>query len=242
VIAIIPARLQSTRLPGKVLLEIAGSSILQRVYAKAEAAQVFDEVLVATDSTEVMDHCARHGMNACMTEPTHTTGTDRIAEAAMTRAHDIVINIQGDEPFIEEQNIVALVNLLKRSEVTIGTLCKSIETSDTLFDYNAVKLVKNGKDEVLYFSRQAIPTQRDRPYRDWLSFGKYYKHLGLYGFRRDTLKEIVALPVSALERAEKLEQLRWLENGYKVHCAVVQSESIGIDTPEDLDKARAYYR
>lgn len=238
--AIIPARLQSTRLPEKVLADIAGSSMLQRVYAIANTTDLFDQVIVATDSEQVMSHCIAKNMRAMITSAAHQSGTDRIAEVAELLNSDIIINIQADEPFLEQESLHALVDLMKLEEVLIGTLAKKITTTEELLDYNNVKLVKDKNSKVLYFSRQAIPSHRDLPYRQWLDNSTYFQHLGIYGFKRETLLSITSLPVSSLEKSEKLEQLRWLENGFSIHATTVDSTSFGIDTEEDLQKARDY--
>lgn len=242
VVAIIPARFESTRLQGKMLKEIAGQSILFRVYQQAIASEVFDDIIVATDHKSIFEHCTLYDMQVVMTSIHHISGTDRIAEVALGIDADIIINIQGDEPFIETSCIQSLVNLLRNGHVTIGTLCKKIEDQPSLFDYNVVKLVKDVNDKVFYFSRQAIPSHRELAYREWLAKSSYYQHMGLYGFKKETLLELVKLNPSVLELSEKLEQLRWLENGYTVHCKEVISKSFGIDTQEDLDRAIAFYK
>lgn len=238
IIAIIPARFKSRRLPSKMLADIAGKSILHRVYEQALKADVFDEIIVATDHQKIIEHCSMMKMKVELTSDSHISGTDRIAEVAHTKDADIIINIQGDEPFIEIESIRALVSLLKNEDVAIGTLCKVIKEESALYDYNIVKLVKDISSKVLYFSRQALPSHRDKPYREWMENSTYYQHLGLYGFKKETLLEIVKLKPSALELSEKLEQLRWLENGYSIYCEEVQSDSFGIDTEKDLEKAR----
>ena len=238
--AIIPARLQSSRLPEKVLADIAGNSMLQRVYAIALATSLFDQVIVATDSEVVMDHCIKNNMRAMITSGAHQSGTDRIAEVAEMLDSDIIINIQADEPFLEKSTLVALVELMKNEDVSIGTLTKRIESTEALLDYNTVKLVKDLNNKVLYFSRQAIPAHRDIPFRKWLDNASYYQHLGVYGFKRNKLLEVTSLNPTELETSEKLEQLRWLEHGYEVFAATVHSLSFGIDTEEDLEKARAH--
>ncbi len=238
--AIIPARLQSTRLPKKVLADIAGISMLQRVYNIAFSSLLFDQVIVATDSELVMDHCNNNNMRSMITSADHKSGTDRIAEVAEMIDSDIIINIQADEPFLEISTLTALVDLMKKEGVLIGTLTKLIESTESLLDYNTVKLVKDSNDKVLYFSRQAIPAQRDKPYRKWLDDCEYFQHLGVYGFKRNSLLEVSSLASSILEKSEKLEQLRWLENGYNVYSATVKSKSFGIDTEEDLERARVF--
>ena len=237
-IAIIPARFESQRLPGKVLKDLDGQSILQRVYKQALEANVFNEIFVATDNDIVKLHCLEHQMLVVDTRSDHISGTDRIAEVAKSNDADVVINIQGDEPFIEVENIKTLVDLMKEPEVKIGTLYKKMNNPESLFDYNTVKLVRDHRDKILYFSRQAVPAQRDIPYKKWMNQTSYFQHIGLYGFKRETLLEIVDLPASNLENLEKLEQLRWLENGYDIFGKEVVSSSFGIDTEEDLDRAR----
>lgn len=238
--AIIPARLESTRLPKKVLADIGGSSMLQRVYRIAISSLLFDQVIIATDSELVMDHCIENNMRSMITSVEHNSGTDRIAEVAEMLDSDIIINIQADEPFLETSTLVALVNLMKKEQVSIGTLTKKIESTESLLDYNTVKLVKNSNNKVLYFSRQAIPAHRDIPYREWLDNNEYFQHLGVYGFNRKILLEIASLAPSMLETSEKLEQLRWMDNGYDVYSTTVKSESFGIDTEEDLERAKVY--
>ena len=240
--AIIPARYESTRLPGKVLLEIQGKSILQRVYEQVKKVDAVDLVKVATDTDKIANHCREKDMQYIMTSSAHQSGTDRVAEAANSLDADIIINVQGDEPFIEPSAINSLVELMRQDNVHIGTLCKKIVDENRIFDYNTVKLVMDKHAKVLYFSRQAIPAIRDKAYSEWITQRPYFQHLGIYGFRKDTLLNITQLNMSELERTEKLEQLRWLENGYSVHCRVVQSDSFGIDTEEDLKSARAIYK
>ncbi|MEM9545296.1 MAG: 3-deoxy-manno-octulosonate cytidylyltransferase [Bacteroidota bacterium] len=242
IIAIIPARYHSSRLPGKLLEEVGGKSILQRVYDQAVSSQLFSKVIIATDHHRIADHCLSLQMVYEWTSESHHSGTDRIAEVAEKLKADIIINIQGDEPFIEQDCLQKLVQQFNHDHVQIATLCKKIEDADMLFDYNVVKLVKSKKDKVLYFSRQTIPAHRDLPYKNWFENHSYYQHLGLYGFRRNVLLELVKLPISTLEATEKLEQLRWLENGYDIYCKIVLSNSFGIDTREDLNKARALYK
>ena len=236
--AIIPARLKSTRLPEKVLADIGGASMLERVYQLAISTHLFDQVIIATDSEKVMLHCIDCNMRVMITSDQHESGTDRIAEVAGMMDSDIVINIQADEPFLEASALHALVDLMKQDNVYIGTLTKEISDTAALLDYNTVKLVKDINSRVLYFSRQAIPAHRDIPYRNWLNHSSYFQHIGVYGFKRGVLLDITSLPPSALESSEKLEQLRWLSNGYDVHAVTVSSKSFGIDTEEDLEKAR----
>lgn len=242
IIALIPARLESSRLPEKVLADLGGKSLIYRVYKQAVNAEIFDQVVVATDHEKIVQHCQAINIPVVLTSQDHQSGTDRIAEAATHLDAEIIVNIQGDEPFIEKESILALVSLIKKDFVHIATLCKPMPDTEALLDYNVVKLVKNRKDEVMYFSRQAIPAQRDKPYKLWLESSNYLQHLGLYAFKRETLLELVKLELGILEQSEKLEQLRWMENGYKVHCVEVKSESFGIDTKDDLERARGFYK
>lgn len=238
IVAIIPARLESSRLPKKVLADISGKTMLEHVYDNAVASDLFDKVLIAADHESIVDLCTSKRMNVCLTSKKHQSGTDRVAEAALSIDADIIINIQADEPFIEKSALVAIVSLLKKDEVNIGTLSKSIKSTEDLLNYNVVKLVKAKTNRVLLFSRQAIPVQRNTPYREWISRADYFHHLGIYGFKKDTLLEITKLEVDILEQSERLEQLRWLSNGYEIFVENVNSDSFGIDTEEDLQKAR----
>lgn len=242
IVAVIPARLKSTRLPNKVLADIGGLSMLQRTYHAVKSTERFDQVIVATDSEEVMMHCIQHGMRAMITSEAHTSGTDRVAEVAQMIDANIIVNVQADEPFIERDTIIALVDLMATESVEIATLCKPITETETLLSYDVVKVVKDLFGKVMYFSRQAIPSVRDLPYRKWLGVQEYFQHLGIYAFRKDTLLVLSDLPPHAYETSEKLEQLRWLAHGKSIHIATVASDSFGIDTEEDLDRARVHVR
>lgn len=242
IIAIIPARFESTRLPGKILADIGGHSILYRVYQQTQLSKVFDEIIVATDHQKIVEHCNQFEMNVALTSDKHISGTDRIAEIVHNIEADIIINIQGDEPFIEIECIQQLADLMKEDHVAIGTLYKKITEKTSIFDFNAVKLVKDNNDKILYFSRQAIPCNREYPYREWSDQTDYFQHIGLYGFKKDVLLQVVKLPPSSLELSEKLEQLRWIQNGFTIYGKEVQSTSFGIDTEEDLSKARKSYK
>lgn len=242
IVAIIPARFESTRLPAKLLADINGQSVISRVYRQAQLSKVFDEIIVATDHDQIVDHCHKLDINVIMTSRDHVSGTDRVAEVVQNIDADIVINIQGDEPFIEIECIQQLVELMQNDFVSIGTLYKKISDTTAIFDYNTVKLVKDKNYRILYFSRQAIPSNRDQPYKEWSNHSDYYQHIGLYGYKKDVLMELIKLRPSPLEVSEKLEQLRWLENGYSIYGKEVQSISFGIDTDEDLQKARKFYK
>lgn len=239
ILAVIPARWASTRLPGKPLEMLGDKSMIQRVYEQVSSCEDIDKVVVATDDQRLVDHCLALDLEVVLTREDHPSGTDRVAEvAAIYHDFDKIINVQGDEPFINPKQIAELISLMRQDHVSIGTQYVAIANEDKLFDYNVVKLVPNLKSEVLYFSRQAIPAHRDIPYKQWLGETDYYQHVGIYAFERKTLLDIVQLPVSRLEQSEKLEQLRWMENGYRIHAVETQYHSIGIDTPEDLEAAR----
>ncbi|MBN8649799.1 MAG: 3-deoxy-manno-octulosonate cytidylyltransferase [Cytophagales bacterium] len=238
VLGIIPARYASTRFPGKPLAHIGGISMIQRVYAQTQKSNVFHQVLVATDNIEIFDHVQSFGQ-ACMTADSHVSGTDRCHEVLtkQTEQYDYVINIQGDEPFIAPEQIDLLASLLD-GQTELATLVKKITDHEQLHNPNVVKAVLNKNAEALYFSRSPVPFLRGSS-TDWTTQHTYFKHIGMYAYRTDVLKKITQLAVSALEKAESLEQLRWLENGFKIKTAETQIETLGIDTPEDLEKANS---
>jgi 3-deoxy-manno-octulosonate cytidylyltransferase (CMP-KDO synthetase) len=175
-----------------------------------------------------------------LTSIDHVSGTDRVAEVAEQIDSEIIINLQGDEPLIDPRQINELIELMSRPAVTIGTQCKLIEDEDLLFDYNVVKVVRDYQDKALLFSRQAIPAFRDLPYQKWMGSMAYYRHIGIYGFKKETLLQLCALPQTSYEKAESLEQLRWMQHGYSIHCIETSFNSIGVDTPDDLEKVRNY--
>lgn len=234
---IIPSRLASTRLPQKPLADILGQSLIERVYKQASQVQQA-EVIVATDSKAVYNHVLKFGGKVMMTSKSHQSGTDRVAEVAAKLDSDVIINLQGDEPLIDPQQIEELIELMKNANVQIGTQCAQIHDPDMLFDYNVVKVVRDHQNKALYFSRQAIPAIRDQKYEFWMQKTSYYKHIGMYGFKRKALLDIQQLRQSDYEIAESLEQLRWLQHGYTIHCVETKYSSIGVDTPEDLERVR----
>ena len=239
IVGIIPARYASTRFPAKPLIDIAGKSMIQRVYEQAKKAKLLKAVYVATDDIRIKNHVESFDGQVIMTSLTHESGTDRCCEAAekLPFRPDIIINIQGDEPFINPQQIDDLAHVFQQKTATqIATLIKKIEDTKTLFDENKPKVVVNTKKEALYFSRQTIPFVRQEAKKSWLSKQTFYKHIGIYAYRFDVLKQITKLPVSRLEKSEKLEQLRWLEHGFSIQTAVTQYESMSIDTPQDLER------
>ncbi len=214
--------------------------MIQRVYEQVSLAQLVDQVVVATDDARIVDHVEQFGGLVRMTDSSHQSGTDRCAEVARQyEAAEWVINVQGDEPFIQPAQIDLLVETLANSpRFSIATLAKSIDQAEFLFNPNVVKVVFSETQGALYFSRHPIPFLRNHPIEDWLQQGHFYKHIGLYGFRREVLLDLAALAPTALEQAESLEQLRWLEHGYRIAVAVTTLETSGIDVPEDLERLR----
>ncbi len=243
-LGIIPARYASTRFPGKPLKKIGGKMMIERVYEQVR--DCLDDVYVATDDQRIMDAVQAFGGKALITSESHKSGTDRCREAfeKSSGEFDVVINIQGDEPFIQPQQIELLKSCFNEPDTELATLVKPFTPEDgfdALSNVNSPKVVLNKKMEAIYFSRSVIPYQRNYPNSEWLNHHTYYKHIGLYAYRADILKEITQLEQSPLEISESLEQLRWIENGYKIKVAVTYFETIGIDTPEDLVKAEKYF-
>ncbi len=242
--AIIPARYQSTRFPGKPLAMLGNKPIIQHVYENAVSA--IRNVWVATDDERIASVVKGFGGQVVMTRPDHPSGTDRCAEAigqiAIKHPADVVINIQGDEPFVRPEQLQALMECFNDEATDIATLVKKIDTDEVLFNPNRPKVVFDTNRYALLFSRTTIPFVRGKEHGDWLKSHTYYAHLGMYAYRSSVLQKITSLPPSPLEMAESLEQLRWLENGYKIKIAITEFESIGIDTPEDLEKAREFLR
>ncbi|SKC88476.1 3-deoxy-manno-octulosonate cytidylyltransferase [Ohtaekwangia koreensis] len=238
ILGVIPARYASTRFPAKPLVDIAGKSMIQRVYEQVKKASGISAVVVATDNTIIFDHVKSFGGDVCMTKESHVSGTDRCFEALSLQKdiYDYVINIQGDEPFIQPSQIELLVSRLN-GKTEIATLIKAIDNATQLFNPNLVKVVISKLNEALYFSRATIPHLRNIPEAEWLTKHTFYKHIGMYAYRADILQQLTILPVSSLEKAESLEQLRWLENGFKIMVAETAEETVGIDTPEDLKHA-----
>lgn len=240
--AIIPARYASTRFPGKPLADIGGKTMIQRVCE--QASQAIDNVCVATDDRRILDEVRRFGGKAFMTSEAHRSGTDRVAEAFLKQADwssdTVVVNIQGDEPFIRPEQIRLLMRCFDRPDVQIATLVKPITSHEALFNPNHVKAVRDLNGRAIYFSRWPIPYQRNVPEALWHERHTYYKHIGIYAYRSDILRELTRLQPSSLETAESLEQNRWLENGYVIRTAVTDYEGLSVDTPEDLEKIRKF--
>lgn len=238
IIGIIPARYASSRFPGKPLVDIAGKSMIQRVYERCLLSKSLNEAVVATDDDRIANHVQSFGGNVILTSSTHSSGTDRCAEAANHFPDaDIVINIQGDEPFIQPEQIDLLAACFNTPGTEIATLVKKVDSYQELFNHNTPKVVIDSNGKALYFSRNTIPYQRDIPENEWLEKQTYFKHIGIYGFDVKTLQKLTQLPISSLEKAEALEQLRWLENGYSIQTAETSYQSYGIDSPDDITLA-----
>lgn len=244
-LAIIPARYASTRFPGKPLAMLGGKSVIERVYEQVSS--VMDDTVVATDDERIFNAVVGFGGKAVMTSTSHRSGTDRCQEAytKLGKEFDIIINVQGDEPFIRREQIETLKSCFNNPKTQIATLVKPFSESDgkeALFNPNSPKVVIDSNNQALYFSRSVVPYIRGVEAEEWLSRHTFYKHIGIYAFRAEVLGEVTALAQSALEKAESLEQLRWLENGYKIGVGITNFETIGIDTPEDLERAEIFLK
>ncbi len=238
-LGIIPARFSSTRFPGKPLIDIEGKTMIQRVYEQALGATLLDHVVVASDDSRILKHVEAFGGHAMHTRSDHISGTDRCAEVASYFSdYQVVVNIQGDEPFLDPTQIDLVAQPLLVAQAQITTLAKQIHVHEALENPNIVKVVFDQFARALYFSRYPIPFLRNTSIDDALEQGVFYKHIGLYGFQRETLLEITQLPISRLEQLESLEQLRWLDYGYPIQIQFTDIETIGIDTPDDLVRAR----
>lgn len=247
IIGIIPARFASTRFPGKPLVEINGKSMIQRVYEQARGCTALSDVVVATDHDTIAKHVSTFG-KVVMTSPDHRSGTDRCREAialvnkGQYATQDVVINIQGDEPFIHPLQIEWLANSFTAEQTQIASLFKLIERPDELFDENVVKVIINKHHKAIYFSRLPIPFHRDIPKEQWVGHANYYRHIGMYGYRIAALEAIGTLKQSMLEKAESLEQLRWIENGMDIYMKETSMQHMAVDTPEDLNKILQGFR
>lgn len=244
-ISIIPARYASTRFPGKPLADLCGKPVIQRVYE--QVSKQMDAAWVATDDERIYDNVKSWGGNVVMTSPNHKSGTDRIEEAmekieAQGEHYDVVVNVQGDEPFIQPEQIRAVCECFNDEATQIATL--GIPFGDNIAaitNPNSPKIITDNKGFAMYFSRSVIPYVRGKEQAEWGSAFPYLKHIGMYAYRREVLREVTALPQSPLEIAESLEQLRWLQNGYRVKVGITNTETVGIDTPDDLEKARKIF-
>ena len=243
IVGIIPARYGSSRFPGKPLAMIKGKTMIQRVCEQAWKSKL-DDVVVATDDIRIADEVLKFGGKYVMTDPRHQSGTDRCCEALeiLEEQYDAVINIQGDEPFIDPQQINLLVDMISLDDTQLASLVKRIDDEEELFGSNKVKVVMDKSGNALYFSRNPIPYMRNVAHEKWLQKGCFFQHLGIYAYKAETLRQIATMQPTALELAESLEQLRWLENGYTIKAGVTTTATIGIDTPEDLARAEEYLR
>ena len=246
ILGIIPARYASTRFPGKPLTVINGKSMIQRVYEQSLKAELLTDVVVATDDQRIYDAVIAFGGKVMMTSSEHNSGTDRCCEIVdkIGNQYDAVINIQGDEPFINPEQINQIAALISTEESQIASLCKPIKDEDELFDENVVKVVFDKNCKAMYFSRQTIPFLRktDKNAKSWMQQRTFYKHIGIYAYKVDVLKQIARLPQSGLELSECLEQLRWLENSYEIKMGITEFESYSIDTPQDVEKCLKFFK
>jgi 3-deoxy-manno-octulosonate cytidylyltransferase (CMP-KDO synthetase) len=233
-LAVIPARYASVRFPGKPLVKIGGKSMIERVYRQVAKVAAIDEVIVATDDERIARHVEEFGGIVRMTSADHPSGTDRVGEVAAQSTARYLINVQGDEPFISPRQIEQLCECLRQPKVEIATLLREAKAEEVTSPH-LVKAVRDEAGRALYFSRSLIPFPRKE------GMLPYYQHLGIYGFRRETLLKLIKLPVAPLEQAEGLEQLRWLSHGYTIQTALTDLQSISIDTPEDLQQAEAFW-
>ena len=239
-IGIIPARYASTRFPGKPLAMLGGKPVIQRVYE--QVVSVLGEAYVATDDERIFKAVESFGGRAVMTRSDHKSGTDRIEEAAqkLQTDADVIINVQGDEPFIQKSQLETVKHLFDDPQTQIATLGKPFESMEAVENPNSPKIVCDVNGYAMYFSRSVIPYVRGKEQSKWLQHFPFLKHIGLYAYRRNVLAEITKLPQSSLELAESLEQLRWLQNGYRIKVGLTDVETVGIDTPEDLDRAEQF--
>lgn len=246
ILGIIPARYASTRFPGKPLTIINGKSMIQRVYEQALKAEMLNDVVVATDDDRIYDAVLSFGGKVVMTSSEHKSGTDRCAEVVKTinDKYEAVVNIQGDEPFINPEQINQIASLISQKDSQIASLCKPIKDADELFDNNVVKVVFDINGNALYFSRHTIPFMRnvENEARSWMNSHTFYKHIGIYAYKTDVLEQISQLTQSELEMSESLEQLRWLENSYRIIMGITEYESYSIDTPRDVEKCMKFFK
>ena len=242
-LALIPSRFQSSRFPGKPLALINDKPIVMWVYDAVKNADLFDDVFIATDDDRIANVVKENGGEYIMTSSTLSCGTERCEQALSFlekdgKCYDVVVNIQGDEPLIQKEQIVKVLEGFEYQNADIVTLIKLIDKANDVDDKNIVKVVKSKTDKALYFSRSRVPFNRDKDLNDLISKGIYYKHIGIYGYRAEVLHKITKLEESVLEQTEKLEQLRWLENGYNIIVKETSIDTIGVDTPEDLENIK----
>lgn len=243
IVGIIPARFASSRFPGKPLADIGGKTMIERVYTQAKKSGCLYDVIVATDDKFILEKVKSFNGKACLTSPDHPSGTDRCAEVIDTLkiTCDAIVNIQGDEPFIDPGQIDLLCSCFDDPRTDLATLIKKIDDPEILLNPNAPKVIVDHEQFAIYFSRHPVPFVRGVSEDKWLEKHAFYQHIGIYGYRERVLKEITRLPPSSLEKAESLEQLRWLEYGYKIKTAITTFDTIAIDTPQDLDRVLASF-
>lgn len=241
-IAVIPARYSSSRFPGKPLAVLAGKPVIQRVYE--QVTKVLSEAWVATDDERIYNTVSDFGGKAVMTRQDHKSGTDRIEEAVekIKTDADVIVNIQGDEPFIQPSQIETVCKQFDNPSTQIATIGKPFTSMEAVENPNSPKIVTDVNGFALYFSRSVIPYVRGVEEKEWLSHFPFLKHLGIYAYRREVLREMTRLPQSPLEKAESLEQLRWLQNGYRIRVGITNVETVGIDTPDDLRRAEEFLK
>lgn len=233
---IIPARFASTRFPGKPLIDLAGKSMIQRVYDRCLLSKSLSDIIIATDDEIIFEHVKTFTDRVCMTSTNHPSGTDRCAEVVsqLNISSDVVVNIQGDEPLINPNQIDSLVNCFADKQTQIATLVREIIDNEVLFNSNTPKVILDSNQFAIYFSRETIPHLRNIDKSEWLEKHTFYQHIGIYAYQTSILNSLTQLEPSKLEKAESLEQLRWIENGYKIKTATTSEETFAIDTPEDI--------
>lgn len=233
---IIPARFSSTRFPGKPLIDLAGKSMIQRVYERCLLSKSLSDIIIATDDEIIFEHVKTFTDRVCMTSTNHPSGTDRCAEVVsqLNISTDVVVNIQGDEPLINPNQIDSLVNCFQDKQTQIATLVREIKDNEVLFNSNTPKVILDSNQFAIYFSRETIPHLRNIDKSEWLEKHTFYQHIGIYAYQTSILNSLTQLAPSILEKAESLEQLRWIENGYKIKTATTSEETFAIDTPEDI--------
>lgn len=237
ILGVIPARFESTRFPGKPLIDLAGKTMIERVYLQAKKSNALADVVVATDDQRIFDAVKAFKGEVILTSNKHQSGTDRCAEVSKKLiGYDAIINIQGDEPLIDPKQINLVANCFNDISTELATLVKKIETQEELFNFNTPKVIINKKSEAIYFSRQVIPYLKNISSESFLDHHTFYKHIGIYGYRTTTLGIVSKLKISGLEKSEMLEQLRWIENGFKIKVAITKIESLAIDVPSDVEE------
>jgi 3-deoxy-manno-octulosonate cytidylyltransferase (CMP-KDO synthetase) len=237
IVGIIPARYESSRFPGKPLIDIKGKTMIQRVVERAQQSNLLSDVVVATDDQRIYDHVHALGVKVVMTSANHPSGTDRCYEALtkLDISYQYVINIQGDEPMLEAAQIDELAQILNDGNVQLATQIASVDDAETLWSEGEVKVVLNERGEAMYFSRSVIPYIKGKSKDEWHAHHPYWRHVGMYAYRADVLENLTKLPLASLEKAESLEQLRWLQAGFAIQCVPTKYNSYCVDTPEDLE-------